>query len=107
LRERLLENGRARSGEAAARVGELDARMHDGIGRVRERATTSFAALRAKLDALSPLAVLERGYSLASRADGSFVRAARELRAGDTLDLRFRRGRARARVLETHDEGET
>ena len=107
LRERLLETGRTRNAEATTRVGDLDARMRDGMGHLRERASTSFAALRAKLDALSPLAVLERGYSLASRADGSFVRAARELQAGDTLDLRFRRGRARARVLETHDEGET
>lgn len=106
LRERLLETSRAYYGDLMRRVEHLDARMGDGIGRRREGAVTAFASLRAKLDALSPLAVLERGYSLVSRADGSFVRAAGEIAAGDTLDLRFRRGRARARVIEARDEGE-
>jgi exodeoxyribonuclease VII large subunit len=106
FRERLLDTGRAYCGELSERVGELDARLAGALDRRREHAATRFAALSAKLDALSPLAVLERGYSLVSRADGSFVRAASEIAAGDDLDLRFRRGRARARVTEAHDEGE-
>ena len=51
------------------------------------------------LQALSPLAVLERGYSIARRADtGVVVRDARALAAGDELDLAFARGSARVRV---------
>jgi len=106
LRERLLDTGRGTCDEATKRVAELDERMQGGMSRRRERASTRFASLRAKLDALSPLAVLERGFSLVSRSDGSFVRVASELDVGETLDLRFRRGRAKARVVETRKEGE-
>jgi exodeoxyribonuclease VII large subunit len=105
LRERLLDTGRGYCAEATKRVSELDERVHGSMSRRRERVSTQFAELRAKLDALSPLAVLERGFSLVSRGDGSFVRAASELDVGETLDLRFRRGRAKARVVETRKEG--
>jgi len=105
LRERLLETGRAYCGQLARRIDGLEIRAHDAFSQRRERASTEFAALRSKLDALSPLAVLDRGYSLVSRDDGSFVRAAGEIRAGEVLDLRFRRGRARARVVDILDGG--
>ena len=107
FRERLLETGRDYCMRLSRRVSDLDLRLVGAIDHHREHAATRFATLSAKLDALSPLAVLERGYSLVSRADGSFVRAATEVAVGDDLDLRFRRGAARARVLEARDEGET
>ncbi|MEW6270523.1 MAG: exodeoxyribonuclease VII large subunit, partial [Thermodesulfobacteriota bacterium] len=59
----------------------------------------------AQLDALSPLAVLARGFALARRADGSVVRDAAVLTPGEPLDLRFARGGARAEVLETSADG--
>jgi exodeoxyribonuclease VII large subunit len=105
LRERLLETGRLYCGALERRLDGLEIRMHDAFSHRRERASTEFATLRSKLDALSPLAVLDRGYSLVSRADGSFVRAAGEIRPGETLDLRFRRGRARATVVDVAANG--
>ncbi len=69
---------------------------------LRSRATDAarrLARLSASLDALSPLAVLERGYSLAADANGHLVRDASELSPGDTIELRFHRGRAGARIL--------
>ena len=48
----------------------------------------------AKLQSLSPLAVLARGYAVASRADGSVVRSANALQSGETLKLRFADGTA-------------
>jgi hypothetical protein len=42
---------------------------------------------------------------LVSRPDGSFVRAAGEIRPGELLDMRFRRGQARARVVDVTDTG--
>jgi exodeoxyribonuclease VII large subunit len=54
--------------------------------------------LRAKLGSLSPLAVLERGYSLARRPDGHVVTQAAELEDGQALHLRFRDGEVRTRV---------
>ncbi len=57
-----------------------------------------------RLHALSPLAVLDRGYAIARRVeDGAVVRAAGDLSPEQALRLVFRRGWARVRVEETYD----
>ena len=48
-------------------------------------------AAAARLEAVSPLAVLTRGYSLTHRGD-VIVRDANELTIGDELTTRFARG---------------
>jgi exodeoxyribonuclease VII large subunit len=50
------------------------------------------------LNAVSPLATLERGYAIVSREDGVIVRDAAEARPGSVIDVRLERGRIRARV---------
>ncbi len=57
-----------------------------------------------QLRALSPYAVLERGYSVAHRADGKILRDASEVGVGDLVTVRFARGAAKATVTETTDE---
>ena len=54
----------------------------------------------ARLDAMSPLKVLGRGYAIALRADGGAVRSGGALRAGEELRLRFAEGGARCEVRE-------
>ncbi len=54
---------------------------------------------RARLVALSPRAVLARGYALVTRADGAVVRAAADLMPDATVGLEFARGHATARIL--------
>jgi exodeoxyribonuclease VII large subunit len=51
-----------------------------------------------RMRALSPRLVLERGYCLARRPDGTLMRSADELRVGDLLQLEFARGEADARI---------
>jgi exodeoxyribonuclease VII large subunit len=52
-----------------------------------------------RLQALSPLAVLQRGYSITRRVDtGAVIRDARSLAAGDHLRVTFAHGAARVRV---------
>ena len=63
------------------------------------------AACDDRLRALSPRRVLERGYCLARRPDGTLVRVARELAIGDPVTIEFARGDADARV-ETVRPGE-
>ena len=79
----------------------------DDLGERAQRATTARVRLARerlrggaeRLQALSPLAVLQRGYSIARRADnGVVVRDARTLAGGDRLDLLFAHGSARVRV---------
>jgi len=59
-----------------------------------------FAMLTGKLDALSPLTVLSRGYCLATRHDGTVLRDAGQAAPGDRLTLRLARGRIHCVVDE-------
>ena len=55
----------------------------------------------ASLEALSPVAILNRGYALVFDANGRLVKDAARLQAGDDLSARLARGRVRARVTAT------
>jgi len=55
-------------------------------------------AARGKLDALSPVKVLERGFSLTQRADGRIVTRASDVAPGDELRVRLREGSIDATV---------
>ena len=109
LATRLARSGPApglpRARERMAAAGE---RLRFALAvRVRHaRGTVEQAAGR--LDALSPLACLERGYAIVRRGDstGPVVRDADALAAGDAVALVFARGRARARIEGTEPEKE-
>jgi exodeoxyribonuclease VII large subunit len=59
------------------------------------------AELAGRLDALSPLRCLERGYAtVVSRRDGRRVTEAAAVEVGDELDIRLRSGRLRARTTD-------
>jgi exodeoxyribonuclease VII large subunit len=59
-----------------------------------------FAELVARLDSLSPLKVLERGYAVVvNPRDGRVVADASTVEPGDELDVRLHRGRLRARTV--------
>ncbi len=57
-------------------------------------------ALSAALDAMSPLAVLGRGYAMAAREDGSVLRSAADVSAGDKLTVTMGDGAIDCRVEE-------
>jgi exodeoxyribonuclease VII large subunit len=58
-----------------------------------------------KLHALSPMAVLERGYAIARGPAGKIVRRASEVAVGEHIDVLVARGSLRAQVEETREEG--
>jgi exodeoxyribonuclease VII large subunit len=53
----------------------------------------------AKLDALSPLAVLTRGYSITQAEDGAILHDAASVKPGDKLKIRLERGKLNAEVF--------
>ena len=53
----------------------------------------------AKLDALSPLKTLTRGYSLVSSEKGKMIKSAKELEQGDKVNLRFIDGERKAEII--------
>ena len=66
--------------------------------------SAQLGALAAKLDALSPLAVLGRGYAIAEK-DGAVLRAAADVREGDKINVRLSGGSLDCLVEEVHNDG--
>ena len=63
-----------------------------------------FVRLCASLDALSPLKVLSRGYSVVKNENGCVVSDAGTLREGDVLDVTMARGAVECRVEGIREE---
>jgi exodeoxyribonuclease VII large subunit len=89
----------------AARIDELTTRIHAAARtRLAER-QAALAGAAGKLEALSPLAVLSRGYSLAYvEGDDRLITSADRLKPGQRIVTRFARGQAASRIEEVHRE---
>ncbi|HEX9112236.1 MAG TPA: exodeoxyribonuclease VII large subunit [Terriglobales bacterium] len=110
----IFERWRRRWEVASSAVRHYDARRR--LAAVRQRLDAEVAGLAAaaralllenravldrrvaSLEALSPVAILNRGYALVFDANGQLVKDAAGLRAGDEVSARLARGRVRARV---------
>lgn len=87
------------------RLAALQSRLilgRDQIRRIQERRMQRFAmaytALEARLQSLSPLAVLGRGYAIVERGDGEIVRSTGQVSIGDELVTRLQDGNFSSRV---------
>jgi exodeoxyribonuclease VII large subunit len=65
-----------------------------------EQAKQRLGLAAASLDALSPLAVLHRGYAIASDGEGRLLRDSTTVKEGDPVLVRLNKGRLRTRVEE-------
>ena len=54
---------------------------------------SQFAMLAGKLDVLSPLKSLERGYSVARKPDGGIVSSTEQVNAGDNIEICLKNGK--------------
>lgn len=116
----LLERCRRRLETASAAVRHYDARqrlstihrqLDSGVANltaaVRARLLAAKAALElqnASLEALSPVAILNRGYALVFDRKGQLVTDATRLAEGDEVSARLARGRVRARVIQSEPD---
>ena len=69
-----------------------------------DREARRFAGTVAKLDALSPLKVLGRGYAMARTEEGGILRSSAQVRPGDRIELRLAQGSLGCRVEEVGGE---
>ena len=74
---------------------KLAAGLNTALSRERQR----FGQLASKLDALSPLKVLGRGYAIPRKVDGSVVRSTADVASGDSLNLRVTDGEINCQVI--------
>ncbi len=70
----------------------LEQNLDRAVDRVLENDHMRIAKITATLEALSPLAVLGRGYSLTQAADGTVVRSETQVRPGDRIQTRLAEG---------------
>ena len=86
---------------AEARMHELEQRLHVGIGRRIDTFRAEFSAALTGLRALSPLAVLERGYSIATTRVGALTDA-KQVGVGTRFHLRLAHGSLDCAVEAVH-----
>ena len=78
-------------------IDNLIKRMDSAIKIKQEKEKNRYIELVSKLDALSPLKTLSRGYSLTEK-EGKIIKSKDELKKGDIIDIRFTDGNKKATV---------
>lgn len=91
--------------QARERLQAYTTRMDRSLSRTLQRAVVRRGALEARLIALSPLAVLDRGYALVLGEDGRLIRSTEQVAAGDRVRTRLADGTFTSRVEETEKSG--
>lgn len=94
---------KAKAAAADSLLAMLDQRRATAVDRGVKARTERLNVQMAKLNALSPLGVLTRGYSITQTDDGRVLRDAAIVRKGDKLKIRLERGKLNAEVLSSED----
>jgi exodeoxyribonuclease VII large subunit len=96
-----MRDARDRLADARQRLDDLAGSLDRALRQQVDDRRNRLARLAASLEALSPLAVLARGYALASRpGEDAPIRDARDLRPGESILIRLASGSLLARVEE-------
>lgn len=87
------------------RVDELSSRIEFGLKKIIESKLSSLSGLAGRLNAVSPLNTLERGYSIALRSsDHSVIRGIDDVSPDECLDIRLIDGTLECRVTAVKSE---
>lgn len=104
-RRRLTTSIQRRSESAARDLGATARDMRNAALRATERRRSNVAGAAARLNALSPLATLARGYAVARSDDGRTLTSSSDFGRGDSFRLMLHDGSIRARVEEPAGNG--
>ena len=80
------------------RVDTLDIACQNAVKRRLNSSENRLHTLAQRLDALSPLATLKRGYSIARKTDGTVLTAAEQASVGDSIEVQLAEGHLACRV---------
>ena len=81
----------------------LQTRLQTAVSHRRDAAQNAFGEAVSRLEALSPLKVLSRGYALCEK-EGAAVDSIQKLQQGDRVSLRFWDGSADCEVIQTEEK---
>lgn len=93
--------------ELSSRLDDLEARLKRGIRQAVDSSRHQLHSLSSSLNALSPLAVLDRGYSLTKRiVDDQLIRDVKSVAVGDLLSTLLANGSivSEVRSIETDED---
>jgi exodeoxyribonuclease VII large subunit len=82
------------------RLDSLQRRLGQSMERVLSVRKQRFGGAAAALDAMSPLKVLGRGYSMTTDARGTVITGAEQVQPGDRVQIQLRRGSLDCAVVE-------
>ena len=103
LKDRMVNAMSLRIVTETGRCDRLSSGLPVAYRLLRQKKESQLGRLAARLDAMSPLKVLSRGYSITENESGKALISASELKPGDRITVRFHQGKATARV-ETLEE---
>jgi exodeoxyribonuclease VII large subunit len=86
------------------RLDDLDTRLRRAWDLQRTRMMQRLQLAQRHLDAISPLATLQRGYAIVTGPAGEALMDESQVKPGDVIEARVARGRIRAQVLATRAE---
>ena len=99
-------NPRARIAGAGALLSQLRGRLESSAAHNMKTSRARFAEVIGRLESLSPLGVLARGYSVTRLPSGEVVRSASQAVVGDPLEILLHQGALGARVTEVRERDE-
>ena len=97
-----LEAASVFASKSRSQMDNLASRLDSALDAAMTRKKNEYLRAAAKLDALSPLKVLSRGYAIAMDEDGRAVKDSSGVRAGDKLKVRLASGALGCRVEDVY-----
>ena len=82
--------------------GQLVSAQNNQLNRKHQR----YIALTAKLDAMSPLKVLTRGYAMAQTQDGTVLKSVKQVERGERVTVALSDGKLSTTVMDIKENGE-
>jgi len=105
LAQRLsLQSPGRRLADSQSSLSNLNERLAASINQRLDRQNNRLEHLAQTLNVVSPLATLGRGYAIVQDQSGGIVRAAEDLKSGESITARVSTGRIEAKVTSVHSE---
>ena len=93
----------ARVGGCRTRLAVLEQQNEKYLGEIMMSCSKQFGVAAAMLNAMSPLSVLGRGFSITENENGHVIRRADEVSLGDRIDIRLSHGSIAAEVVGANE----
>ena len=90
--------------ESKHKLSDLSQSLTFLISQITKEKKSSLLGLSSTLDAVSPLAVLNRGYSILTTKEGKVVTTDKEVKVGDELIAKLKEGEIKTEVLKKDED---